>query len=186
MTASASERLKTFAERFGRIYIRSFRECGAVVGQVADDIDNGVFGPKEWVKTVTALGDIAALSSIEIAWTILGGPGVSGPPKNISSDVCELKNPEACAHVLYLKQNLTLVGGSETIPPGCVSFAPGDTKDDAGSYPLVLPAGKNTFRVLVAPAGRAGGTYRGTVGAHPQTAGDDASKDQFVSVLVVL
>ena len=187
MTTPASDRVKVFIDNCAQIYLNALRQYGSVASHTVDQIDKGKFGAKEWLGTMTQLCDIAALSSIELAETVLSGPGAPPAPKSIKSLPVELTGLDAKrAHILTMAEPLTQ--GGTTVHPERVGFSPGAEGDDDGSCPLVLPAGETTFRVVADTTDLPGGTYVGTVRVHPQDddpQNPDDSKDKFVLVQVV-
>lgn len=183
-TTPYSERAKTFVEQCAATYRDAFRHYGHVAARVADKIDNGDFGPEEWVRTVTQLCDIAAYSAVELAETVLAGPGAVPAHDTVSSDVVTLPEEVDCPHVLSVSEHFKLPNTSICVPSRQVGFVPGG-EDDAKPSPLgLLPAGVRTFRVIFDTRNLTGGTYVGWVRARPQTRGPNAPQDQFVRVQV--
>jgi hypothetical protein len=147
---------------------RSADQAKTVVADAAKQFDAEGYGPDDWAKTVTKLGDVALINGIELVGTALIGPGryETAP---VVSDLFQVQDADPqMRHALSLVSPLILAGGTETIAEDCVTFDPTDG---------VLPAGTDTFRVRVKARGARSGMYLGAVWAIPL----DASGVQITS-----
>jgi len=150
------------------VILRSADQAKTVVDDAAKKFDAEGYGPDDWAKTITKLGDVAFINGIELAGTALIGPGryETAP---ISSDLFQVQDADPHQrHALSLVSPLILAGGTQTIAEDCVTFDPADG---------VLPAGTDTFRIRVKARGARSGIYLGAVWAIPL----DASGVQITS-----
>ncbi|MBV8862621.1 MAG: hypothetical protein JO082_07610 [Mycobacterium sp.] len=184
MSTPASERAKLFVEECAAIVVGAVQQYGAVASEAAGEIDNGNFGSKEWVRSMTRAFDVAALTSVALAEAVMAGPGASLAPKSVSSE--EMKFEKAAyAQVLYIVDDFKLAGGAEAVPAQRVNFVPGGLRDEQAKPLGVLTAGEESFWVVIQTAGLPGGTYFGTVGARPKPPSPDQGTDPRVTVQIV-
>jgi hypothetical protein len=147
---------------------RSADQAKTVVADAAKQFDAEGYGPDDWAKTITKLGDVALINGIELVGTALIGPGryETAP---VISDLFQVQDADPqMRHALSLVSPLILAGGTETIAEDCVTFDPAEA---------VLPAGTDTFRIRVKASGARSGMYLGAVWAIPL----DASGVQIAS-----
>ncbi|MDT7755168.1 MAG: hypothetical protein QOH27_1066 [Mycobacterium sp.] len=133
-------------------------QARAAVDEAATQLDTEGYGPDDWARTVTKLGDIALINGIELAGSALVGPG-RYETEPITSDpfTVEHANPDR-SHALSVVAPLVLAGGDDVITEDRVTFHPADG---------VLPPGTDSFRIRVKAAGLRSGIYLGAVWAVP-------------------
>jgi hypothetical protein len=184
VSTPASERAKLFAEECAAIVMGAVQQYGAVASEAAGEIDDGNFGSKEWVRSMTRAFDIATLTSVALAEAVMAGPGASAAPKSVTSD--EMKfDKEDYARVLYIVDAFKLSSRSEPVPPQRVKFVPGGLRDEQANPLGLLTAGEESFRVVIETAGLPGGTYVGTVEARPKPPAPDQGTHPRVTVQIV-
>jgi hypothetical protein len=186
MTGPLTSKPVLIAEYLASLWVRMLRRNGAVAQEASRKMRAGEYGYDDYLQSVTQLIDGNLLDGIELATTILGGPGF-----NLASNA-KRSAPYAIGPYLNREYQVTIKspltrGFGDELPTARVSI---ESVQGAETKPCpagILPAGTEQFRLVVDRTDLQSGSYAGTAEVTPLPAdqADDADK-QVVNVSIEL
>ena len=146
-TPAGAKHVAGFAQAVGR---RMAKETRLVYKAATAKIDHGEYDVDDWIVSLTRLADIAIVGGMEIAETVLIGPG------QFEDDALsfDLLAPESDQSRTFDAVSIRRFGPEDEaeIPAGQITFDP----------PRLGP-GERAFTLLIKPKGLSSGVYHGEV-----------------------
>jgi hypothetical protein len=139
----------------------------AVGMEAAEKYENGAYGPEQWNRSMRQLFDGAILGGVELAETMMAGPGARWAPTEVESDLFCVGGDLDCDRRLELISPLTCMGTMLEIRNSHVSFRPGAGCDSERNPFGRLSEGEKWFRIVVDTTGVASAAYTSKVRVSP-------------------
>jgi hypothetical protein len=141
---------RAVTDRMAAITRRMISESGKVAEEASGKLDSKSYTPSEWVESMVRWSDIALFGGIELAETMLAGPGQyeKEPIRHTYKVAPDDDHPRL----------LVIASLSR---PGAADDAAAHVRFDPANG--VLPRGETDFSILITPAGLASGLYIGRV-----------------------
>jgi hypothetical protein len=170
MTNPTSSKPVLLAEYMAGIWVRMLRRNAAVAAEASRKMAAGDYGYDDYLRSVTTLVDGNLLDGMELAETLLAGPGFKLAPDVALSDPYPV-GP----------------GFGDAVPVARISFEAVKSGEANRRTSGVLPVGTDHFRLVVNRTNLQSGYYFGqvTVTARPATNASVADQ-QVVDVAIKL
>jgi len=184
MTNPTSSKPVLLAEYMAGIWVRMLRRNAAVAAEASRKMAAGDYGYDDYLRSVTTLVDGNLLDGMELAETLLAGPGFK-----VASDVARSEpypvGPDPNSEYEVTVTSALSRGFGDAVPVARISFEavkPGEADRVTSG---VLPAGTEHFRLVVKRTNLQSGYYSGQVTVRPRATAS-ATNQQVVDVAVKL
>jgi hypothetical protein len=186
MTNPTTSKPVLLAEYMASIWVRMLRRNGAIAAEASRKMAAGDYGYDDYLRSVTEFVDGNLLDGMELATTIIAGPGFKFASNVARSDPYPVGPYRNSEYEVAVTSPLSR-GFGDAIPRTRIGFeaVKGGEADRATSG--ILPAGTEHFRLVVNRTNLQSGYYSGqvTLMARP-AAKADAADQQVVDVDVRL
>jgi hypothetical protein len=145
-----SEGMVVMSEHLANVAQRTLANVKGVAEETSDQLKSGAYTSAHAIRSLTKLADIAVISGLETAETVVIGPAKYAPPTFIS-DPYTVADADANG-TLEVVVDFRRPASAEAIPRARIRFDPPE-----------LRPGNNTFRMVVDEGGLPSGVYFGTV-----------------------
>jgi hypothetical protein len=147
------------------IYVRWVNQSADIIAETADEVSTAEQPFNTWFGAVNRLSDISLLSGIEFWSTLFAGPGFQLLSPFTYSHWYKVPGDTSLAHRAEVSDSepLSRLVSADSIPKSLVAF---EAQVANGAKPCPggqLPAGTESFRLVVARTGFHSGCYIGNV-----------------------
>jgi hypothetical protein len=186
MTNPTSSKPVLLAEYMAGIWVRMLRRNAAVAAEASRKMAAGDYGYDDYLRSVTTLVDGNLLDGMELAETLLAGPGFKLAPDVALSDPYPV-GPDPNSEYEVTVTTALSRGFGDAVPVARISFEAVKSGEANRRTSGVLPVGTDHFRLVVNRTNLQSGYYFGqvTVTARPATNASVADQ-QVVDVAIKL
>jgi hypothetical protein len=186
MTNPTPSKPVVLAEYMASIWVRMIRRNGAIAAEASRKMAAGDYGYDDYFRSVTKLVDGNLLDGMELATTLLAGPGFKSASDVARSDPYTVDPYQNSECEVTVTSPLSR-GFGDSIPGSRISFEVVKNGKAQGQKSGILPAGTEEFRLIVDRTNLQSGYYFGQVTLTPRPATKaDAADQDVVDVAVRL
>ncbi|MBP1819665.1 hypothetical protein [Mycobacterium sp. OAE908] len=186
MTNPTTSKPVVLAEYMAKIWVRMLRRSGAIAEDASQKMAAGKYGYDDYVRSVRQLVDGNLLDGMELAETLLAGPGFKSAANVARSDPYPVGPYQNSEYEVTVTSPLSR-GFGDAIPGARIGFEAVKSGEDDRLTSGILPIGTEHFRLVVDRTNLQSGFYFGqvTMVARPATKAD-AGDQQVVDVAIGL
>jgi hypothetical protein len=186
MTNPTTSKPVLLAEYVASIWVRMLRRNGAIAAEASRKMAAGNYGYDDYFRSVTNLVDGNLLDGMELATTLLAGPGFKSASDVARSDPYTVGPYQNSEYEVTVTTPLSR-GFGDAVPDTRIGFEAVKNGADQGQTSGILPAGTEQFRLVVDRTNLQSGYYIGQVTLTPRpVAKADAGDHQVIDVAVKL